>query len=1014
MTSIKIAHAADIHVRPYAYMDEMEFTFDRFIEDVKERQVGLLVIAGDFFHSKLTVSSEYFRAAYKFFKSASNTCPVVVIPGNHDSALTNQGRLDAITPVIESLGRTEYPVIYSKKTESFEAKPKQHHDSECLFFCDHLTPVFHHFSIYDDKSKWPKKDSLDNNKINIALYHGAINNCIVDNGWVSRGNKDDLGIFAGFDFALLGDIHKAQFLSDDKRIAYPGSLRQNNFGEDIDKGYLLWEISGKDDFKVERVILPQKRYFFTLHLTSIKDLNDIGDLPHDCRIRVKTVNSLDLAEEIKIKEEIIEKYKPQGEVLILQPDDDISAMSNSTKVGNLDIIHDNIRDIEVQKQLIQEYLAKKGVSKEKIDTVVALDKVYHSHVDTDVLRNVVFDIKNLKMDNFLSYGKDNEINFEKLNGLIGVFGQNGTGKSTIFDAIFFLLQNGVYREGATKNGEYINRKCKRSDLRLDLLMRGTSYVIERGIKKVYVKGKDEPKIENEVNFYTLPKSKDSSLNGETTPDTNKAIRDLFGNKEDFEMMSLASQFGLTTFIDSRGTKRKESFAKFFDLGVFDTKFDLALKDHKEIKGKLKDCNKDVLLKSAQELREKLAVLRGEKEEYETLIQTHQEIIDDFDKELMEFKGNILPVKTFSMSIEAKKATIERLKIGIESSQNGLDLSLNAINLAKATVEGFKPVVADHEKNKAKLTVLKKQAELIKTIPGEDICRSCSLASHAFKAKDDYDELNDQVAQDSVVVEAFKQTNEYLKLVENIERMNRDLESCEQALLEMQTFEDQDKANHVWQEKINETLAMKKRCQETLSGYNKKLMEVVGQIAASEQRLSDVEAKVKVEAELTSKDEVYSLYLDAMGKNGISYWIVSKKLVLINKLVNQILSYAVPFRFSIEDNEEEKSIKIFVVDEKGKRPVELCSGGEKTVIALALRAALWKVCLLPKTPILILDESLSFLDGERHDSVIKLLNHLKQDYFDKVFLITHNEELKRIVDTSIYIDKKKGFSFVEVK
>lgn len=1006
MKPLKIAHTADVHIRPHAFMDEMEHTLDLFVQSIIDNKVDLALIAGDLFHNKLTVSSEYFRLAHRFFTKLSTACSFVIIPGNHDSALTNQGRLDAITPVFEAIDKFNLPRIYSSKSETFSL--------EDLGLENWHHVKFHHFSIYDDKTKWPKKEDLNASDINIALYHGAINNCIVDNGWTSRGNKDDLGIFEGFDFAMLGDIHKTQFLDENKRVAYPGSLRQNNFGEDIDKGYLLWEIHDKNNYKVERVILPQKRYFFTLHLTSIKDLASVGDLPPDCRIRVKALEPLDLAEEIKIKEVIIEKYKPQGDVLILQPEEDVAALSSMTKVGNLDIVHDNIRDIEIQKQLLKEYLVKRNIPQEKIDKVIALDKLYHSNVDTDVLRNVVYHIKRLRMDNFLSYGKDNEINFDKLNGLIGVFGQNGSGKSTIFDALFFLFQNQVYREGASKNGEYINRKCKRADLKLEISMQKNTYVIERGIKKVYVKDKEEPKIENEVNFYKLPKTPQSSLNGESTPETNKCIRDLFGSKEDLELTSLASQFGLTAFIDARGTKRKESFAKFFDLGVFETKFDCALKDHKEIKGKLKDCNKDDLIKLSSTLRAMLTEAEASRKLHEEQIAVHQEIIDDFDRELLEYTSKIIPVKTFSSTIDGKRASIERLRSAISNLEKGLDLSIQAIQLTKERLRELKPVVATHEKNKAKLPVLQKQAALIDTIPGEEVCKGCTLASHAYEAKDKHAELLAQIKEDNALVDEFKAGDEYLKIADSIELMKRDLVEAEYTLTQMLEAEGTVTANTEWQERISETSKLKKSCQNVLSEHNKKLMEAVGQIATSKAKLADVDSKIKVEVELTAKDEIYGLYLDAMGKNGISYWIVSKKLVLINKLVNQILSFAVPFRFSIEDNEEEKSIKLYLVDDKGKRPIELCSGGEKTIVALALRAALWKVCLLPKTPILIMDESLAFLDGERHDSVIKLLKHLRNDYFDKIFLVTHNEELKRVVDTSIVIDKKKGFSSVEVK
>lgn len=1017
MKKIKIAHTADVHVRPNQYLDEMEYTFDKFFESINKEQVDMVVIAGDFFHSKLTVSNEYFRVAHKFFKKLSETCPSIVIPGNHDSALTNQGRLDAITPIVEAVGPDGYPIKYSTKSESFKKWGKQEeidNEEACFGMYSENDLMFHHFSIYDDKTKWPTKENLDKSKINVALYHGAINDCIVDNGWTSRGNRDDISIFKGFDYALLGDIHKPQFLGGENRIAYPGSLRQNNFGEDIDKGYLIWEIGSKEDFAVRRVILEQKRYFFTLHLSSIKDLTEIGDLPPDCRIRVKLIEPIDLAEEIKIKEEIIANYKPSGDVLIIPPEEDITAQMNATKVGNLDIIHDNIRDFEIQKQLLKEYLSKKEVDDAKIEEVIALDKQYHSYIDTDVLRNIIYEVKKLKWDNFLAYGKDNEINFEKLKGLIGIFGPNGTGKSTIFDVFSFAMQNSVYREGANKNGDYVNRKCKRADVKTELALNKKNFVIERGIKKTYGKEGDEPKIENSVNFYKTPKSDENSLNGETIPDTNKLIRDIFGTKEDQELTSLCPQFGLNSFIDARGTKRKEALAKFFDLGVFDTKFDAALKDHKTIKYKLKDCNKTELLKQVDLCRTQLKDLEKSKVESEESIATYQEVLADYDRDLLHYSTGIVPVEQFTRTIESDTNTIEKIQKSIVEMEKDLNISIEAVKEAQDRLQKLIPALKDLEKKRAKLPVLQKQSELIKTIPNQDICKTCNLASHAYEAKDKYQDLVSEIFAGDKLVEEYKQTDVYLETIKRLNISRNDMKECQNRLDRMTAVQHIINENAELRLKIDALTDLKKKCVTTSNKLREDLMKTVSNIGSITTKLEIAQEKIKLEEELADKDELYSLYLDAMGKNGISYWIITKKLNLINKLVNQILSHAVSFKFSIEDNEEEKSIRIYISDEKGKRPVEMCSGGEKTIIALAVRAALWKVCLLPKTPILMLDESLGSLDQERHDSTIKLLKHLRDEYFDKIFLITHNEELKRMMDSVIYIDKRKGFSYVGEK
>jgi DNA repair exonuclease SbcCD nuclease subunit len=69
-------------------------------------------------------------------------------------------------------------------------------------------------------------------------------------------------IFDGFDFAMLGDIHRRQFLDEAGRIWYAGSTVQQNHGETNDKGILIWDIQSKDDWDVEPVVFKNPKPFY--------------------------------------------------------------------------------------------------------------------------------------------------------------------------------------------------------------------------------------------------------------------------------------------------------------------------------------------------------------------------------------------------------------------------------------------------------------------------------------------------------------------------------------------------------------------------------------------------------------------------------------------------------------------------------------------------------------------------------------------------------------------------------
>ena len=88
-----------------------------------------------------------------------------------------------------------------------------------------------------------------------------------------------------------------------------------------------------------------------------------------------------------------------------------------------------------------------------------------------------------------------------------------------------------------------------------------------------------------------------------------------------------------------------------------------------------------------------------------------------------------------------------------------------------------------------------------------------------------------------------------------------------------------------------------------------------------------------------------------------------------------------------------------------RPLEMGSGAEKTIAAMAIRLALLTVSSIPKGDIFILDEPGTALDEENMEGFIRMLELIKM-YFKTVLLISHLDSLKDCVDTQIEIDKKK--------
>jgi DNA repair exonuclease SbcCD ATPase subunit len=187
------------------------------------------------------------------------------------------------------------------------------------------------------------------------------------------------------------------------------------------------------------------------------------------------------------------------------------------------------------------------------------------------------------------------------------------------------------------------------------------------------------------------------------------------------------------------------------------------------------------------------------------------------------------------------------------------------------------------------------------------------------------------------------------------------------------------------------------------------MEFYKQNGSLEQKIRQIEEEQEKFHELEDKYAAYDLFMRCMHTNGISYDIIKRKLPLVNQEVAKVLANVVDFEVFFED--DGKKLDILIKHLKFEpRPIEMGSGAEKTIAAMAIRLALLNVSNLPKGDIFILDEPGTSLDEENMEGFIRILDMIKAN-FKTVLLISHLDSLKDIVDTQIIIDKKDGLAYV---
>ena len=134
-------------------------------------------------------------------------------------------------------------------------------------------------------------------------------------------------------------------------------------------------------------------------------------------------------------------------------------------------------------------------------------------VNEDFQRNVNWKLKKFEFKNMFAYGDGNSIDFERCNGVVGLFSPNASGKSSILDALTFCLFDKSTR--AWKAEQVMNHSSSEFECKLEFAIGGDSYFIER---YGYVTRRGSTKVD--VDFYKVSQDGEkTSLNGDQRAST---------------------------------------------------------------------------------------------------------------------------------------------------------------------------------------------------------------------------------------------------------------------------------------------------------------------------------------------------------------------------------------------------------------------------------------------------------------------------------------------------------------
>jgi DNA repair exonuclease SbcCD ATPase subunit/DNA repair exonuclease SbcCD nuclease subunit len=1048
----KFAHIADTHIRNLKYHAEYREVFQRLFEELREQKVDFIVHCGDIAHSKTQISPEYVQLCSEFLTGLSAVAPTYIILGNHDGNLKNSSRQDAITPIIKAL---DLPNLFLLKN-SGEVSLGNSTNLNIL-------------SVFD-RDNW--KRPTDKNKINIAIYHGAISNCETDLGWIMENGEDELSIFKGHDYAFLGDIHKTnQSLDKAGKIRYCGSTIQQNFGETNDKGFLLWDIKDKDDFVVNHISIPNPRPFVTIVLTKKGRIPAKASSPEGARLRLISNNNLPLHLMKKAISAAKHRFKPERLTFLNNAKGrESSNLENSNSVAS-----DNLRDVAVQESLIKEFLSDFQPSEEMLESVYALNRKYNSTVESgeDIQRNINWRLESFEWDNLFNFGEKNKINFNRLNGTVGLFGKNYSGKSSIVDGILYTLFNSTSKN-ERKNLNVINQNKDSCVGTVIISVGHQQFSITRTSEKYVKKLKGDETLEakTEVDFNVLDTltGETLSLNGLTRNETDSLIRKQFGTLEDFLITSMSSQLGALQFINEGSTRRKEILAKFLDLEIFDKKFKLAKEDASNLRGALKRLEGKEFDEEIFEAEKELMFIENETATQESLCELLdkelKEVVkekEELEKTFAEIPNDLINITDTLNQIEAQEeekaethVQMEELCVKLIDNKEVLDkiedllsvFDIDDINNQKSKIDEKLSILEkaenDLESTRELIKDNKKKITLLDEVPCGDQFRSCKFIKDAsetkeelpnlFKVLEDYkEELTKHQKEfeelDKEKIDSYIEKHQAIlekknKLEKDTLKIDSQHKGLENNLLLLENNLSSLFLQKEEYEQNKEAIENKGQLKKNINGFvgdirkktldreecQKKVMSYYKDHGSLEEKIRSLQEQKQELSELHEEYTAYDLFMNCVHSNGIAYDIIKRKLPVINSEIAKILANIVDFSIFFEaDN---RKLKIFIQHARHEpRPLEIGSGAEKTIAAMAIRLAFLTVSSLPRSDIFILDEPGTALDEENMEGFVSILDLIKS-YFKTIILISHLESLKDCVDSHISIEKKEGFAFVQ--
>ncbi len=720
---------------------------------------------------------------------------------------------------------------------------------------------------------------------------------------------------------------------------------------------------------------------------------------------------------------------------------------NDVKLNSVDIT-EKIVNPNQQKLLVKEFMTENKMTCEW-ELIDRLDNKVNNELyqNSQQMRFNNWKIKKLEFSNFLSFGDNNEIDFENIDGITVIESnpENFGGKTTSsVDLLLFLFFGKTTK---TKTNIEIFNLYRDTD---EVFVKGLinidndDYIIVRKIERKKSKSGDY-NVTNVLDFFKINTDGTmENLKGEQRKETEKFITEAIGSEEDFLATILTTGGNLEDLIESKPTARGQILTKFLGLEIFKEKEEIAKKMYSDWSKKLISNTHNIV------------DLQNDNETLEKNIQESNELITQLKTDLINHEADLEISKTkrdklfLSRNNDIDKDLLNVNPELIEREINGLKTKKDSAQKSADNVDVKEPEKfyseTDHDKHQKEYndilvekSVNEKNIQttknLILNLEKGEICPTCKRKLDEVDHSDEIAKLNDDLSKFQKI-DFANVIQEKLSILSDFKELKTQYDTYEKNKLIKAKYEFEveqinseiDKKNKRLDEyeKNKKKLEDNKKIDEELISLKSKIDTIEGNIRITNTNIErsknniqvcndKIEVNNKLIKTIKSEEEyvnVFKTYLTIFGKNGISKVVLKNMVPVLNNELYRILNDSCFFTLELNVNDKNE-VEFLMIDNETRlvKSLSTGSGYEKTISSLALRSVLTKISSLPKPNIVVMDEVFGKIADANLELVGMFFKKIKE-YFQHIFLISHNPLIRNWSDNILLIKKDNNISSIE--